>query len=431
MPHQPTTIVAAVGLAVLALGLGERKPPSDTLSLRLAPQAARADQAGQDDRQSNPFIVSRVLVADLGPERIRHAVHRRARDGPRIVGWGRRVVELPFASSASATEVVPARKGLDHSNGGCALDVNGDGVDEIVVARAAPDGRDMEFLWFEEVAGQRTWAEHSLGRLVSTRFGVPHDIVPFAARRPDGTEVKGVAAVIERQQLVWYEMPADPRQPWKRHDIGTLPAKNQSGLLVGDVAGRGRSDLLCGMFWAACPSDPTREGWTFHRFGDWDRNGWGGMTKHALADLNGDGQPEIIAAEAEIPAARLGIFQPSPDRTKPWTCRVLDDRLYCPHSLVVADLDADGRDEIVVGEMTCGGWSFPPNPRPRLLAYLNQGKETFPVKILSEGWGIHEMGWVAAGNQGGLFLYGADEIQDQRFKDMRTRVNYWHVVPRD
>lgn len=428
MDRQPTPRRTALGLAVLALMLGAMIPLPQALSQDPVPQAAKADGAARDDASSHPITVRRVLVADLGPERIRHAVHRRSRDGVRIVGWGRRVVELPFAPAATAVEVVPARPGLEHSNGGCALDITGDGVDEIVVARAAPAGPDIEFLWFEEVAGQRTWAEHAVGRFPG-RFGsAPHDIVPFSGKRPDGTPVRGVVAVIERQKLVWFEMPPDPRQPWARHDIGTLPARNQSGLLAGDVAGHGRPDLLCGMFWAECPADPVGGTWTFHRFGDWDRNGWGGMTKHALVDVDGDGQAEIVATEAEIPDARLGIFRPQSDRTKPWQCQVVDNRLYCPHSLAVADLDADGRPDIVVGEMTCGGWQFPPNLRPRLLAFMNEGKSAFKPKTLSEEWGVHEMGWVTGGDPKGLLLYAADEIQDQRFKDMKTRVNFWHVV---
>lgn len=417
MDRRTAPLVAAGGLAVLALALG------------LTPRVAATAEPKPDERSGDPFTARHTLVADLGPERIRHAVHRRGRDGLRLVGWGKRIVELPFAPSAVAAEVVPPRKGLDFSNGGCALDIDGDGIDEVVVARPGADGRDIEFLWYEEVADRRPWVEHPLGRFPHAGSGAPHDIVPFSARRPDGTPVKGVVAVIDRQQLVWYETPADPRRPWTRHDIGTLPAKGQSGLLVGDVAGHGRSDLLCGMFWAECPADPSGEVWAFHRYGDWDRNGWGGMTKHALVDLDGDGRPEVVATEAEIPDARLGIFKPTQDRTKPWQCRVVESRLYCPHSLVAADLDADGRTDIVVGEMTCGGWSFPPAPHPRVTAYMNRGRGDIEARTLSEGWGVHEMGWVAGGGPRGLFLYAADEIQDQKFKDMRTRVSYWHVVP--
>lgn len=396
--------------------------------ISVLPAVEAAEQ--KDDRQPDRLRVKHVLIADIGPERIFHAVHRRTAEGERLVGWGRRIVELPFAPAAKLKEVVPARKRFAFSNGGCAMDINGDDIDEIVVARAGPGGRDIDFLWFEERTGSRTWIEHAIGTYRAEKFGVPHDIQPLVLQRSGQKPWRGIVAVIGRQKLVWYEMPGAPEKSWVRHDIGTLPRANQSGLLVGDVSGRGRSDILCGMFWAECPADP-RQHWKFHRYGDWDSNGWGGMTKHALADMNGDGVPEIVAAEAEIPNARLGIFEAASDRSKPWRCQILEKTLYCPHSLVVADLDADRRPDIVVGEMTCGGWSFPMNPRPRVLAYVNEGKGKFQVRTIAEKAGIHEMGFFRAQDKLGIVLYGADEIQDTRFKDMRTRINYWRVRPAD
>ncbi|MBW3540819.1 MAG: VCBS repeat-containing protein [Planctomycetes bacterium] len=387
-----------------------------------------ADEPALNEKSDQALKVQHVLIANLGPERIRHAVARRGRNGERLVGWRYRVVEFPFAASAAAKEVVAARERLEYSNGGCAMDVDRDGVDEIVVARSDPGGREIEFVWFKEAAGKAAWIEHVIGRYESPTHAVPHDIQPFEMPRTDAAAWRGIVAVMARQRLVWYEMPRDPRQPWTRHDIATLPAKNQSGLTVGDVSGRGRADLLCGMYWVECPADPARDGWKFHRFGDWDKNGWGGMAKHALVDLDGDGTPEIVASEAEIPAARLGVFRAPADRTSPWECRVLDAKLYCPHSLIAADLDRDGRQDIVVGEMSAGGWSFPRHPNPRLVAWLNQGEGRFSTELLFEGVGIHEMGATAAG-AGTLRLYGADEIQDQKFPDMRTQISFWLVSP--
>ena len=82
----------------------------------------------------------------------------------------------------------------------------------------------------------------------------------------------------------------------------------QSGLAVGDVARRGRPDLVWGMYWVECPADPVHEAWSRHRYGDWNDGGWAGMAKVAIADLDGDKQTEIVATEAEIPNSRLGIF---------------------------------------------------------------------------------------------------------------------------
>ena len=111
--------------------------------------------------------------------------------------------------------------------------------------------------------------------------------------------------------------------------------------------------------------------------------------------MDGDGQNEIVASQAEIPEAKLGIF--SLDRSRLdelWQVREVDSGLYCPHSLVLADLNRDGHIDIVTGEMTAGAWSCPLNPRPRILAYLANGDGTFKQRLLAEGRGVHEMGVV-------------------------------------
>ena len=189
----------------------------------------------------------------------------------------------------------------------------------------------------------------------------------------------------------------------------------------------GRADVACGMFWAECPADPIKDAWMIRRFGHWEDGGWGGMAKLGLADMDGDGRLEIVASEAEIPNARLGIF--SRNKTKLdglWTCREIEAGLYCPHSLVLADLDGDSWTDFVIGEMTAGGWSFPLNPHPRILAYLNRGEKPFERHTLAEGLGVHEMGSVPDKQKGALILFAADEIQ-QKFPEMRTQVSSWSL----
>ena len=383
-----------------------------------------------------PFIAAKpaklevrhTLLADLGHEHIAHAVFRHTPEGGAVIGWGERILQWPLGRP-ELTELQARRPDAEYSNGGCAIDVNGDGRDEIVVARGrSRSGSDPELLWFEEAAPGKPWTEHYIAKLGTGQIA-PHDIEPLVISRSDGVGVRGVVAVLDRRQLIWFEIPNDPRQPWPRHEIAELPLASQSGIAVGDVAEHGRPDVVCGMFWAECPADPTREAWRVHRFGQWQDGGWGGMAKLALADMDGDGHLDIVASEAEIPDARLGVFTRNAGQLDaPWHCREVEKGLYCPHSLVLADLDGDKRTDIVVGEMTAGGWSFPLNARPRIMAYLNRGNDPFERRQLVEGEGVHEMGLAPKSGDGALTIFAADEIQPQKFPEMKTRVSAWTIT---
>ncbi len=388
-------------------------------------------RAGGDE--PDPFQVRHQVLAQLGGEHIGHAIYRRSAGGARIVAWGDRVLEWPLDGSKAATEVVAATPGMGYSNGGCAVDLDGDGSDEVVVARGEGRwGRNPELVWFQEQPGRDTWVEHRVEALPGKPNDSPHDIAPFSLKLPSGKQLRGMVVLISRRQLVWYEIPAALTEPWRRHEIATFPGTEEhSGMAIGDVAGRGRPDIVCGMFWAECPADPTRDPWTLHRYGSWTDGGWGGMAKHGLADLDGDGRLDIVACEAEIPNARLGVFHhagQSGDRT--WEYDEIERGLYCPHSLVVTDLDGDGRPDIIVGEMTAGGWDFPLRTEPKIFAYRNEGNRHFRKSTLVSGWGVHEMGIVPRHAAGTTIIFAADEIQPQKFPDMKTHVSTWRITAR-
>ena len=393
------------------------------LFLFLLANAAYADDPKPAGK--TPLQVEHQLLADLGGEHIAQAIYRRGRAGISIVSWGDRILEWPL-KKPQLREVVPPIKNVGYSNGGCALDIDGDGIDEIVVARGR--GRwsgDPELYWFEEKKSGK-WAAHKAGPMGRGSIS-PHDLVPISFSIGQRS-VRGVLAVLDRRQLVWYEIPANPAEAWTPHVIATLPKKNQSGLKVGDVSGRGRADVLCGTYCVECPADPLKESWKVRRYSHWEGGGWGGMDKIELADLDGDGHPEIVASEAEIPESKLGIFSRDPQNPEGlWKYHEIDAGLYCPHSLVVTDIDGDKRADIVVGEMTAGGWSFPLNPHPRLIAYLNRGNGKFKRTVLDDNWGVHEMGLLPRKADGPVILFAADETQTQKFPEMKTYVNMWTI----
>jgi len=391
-----------------------------------------------------PVRIEPMLINQLGEEHFGNAVYRRGLEGPRIAASGNRILEWSVQASAPTTEVVPPDS-ESYQNGACAMDVNEDGIDEMIVGRTAgKPGTDL--LWFEEVKGQKNWKEHLISYVKNGKGeeGL-HDIMPFYIKNSE-KKLRGVAAVVNRKRVFWYQIPDDATQPWTEHMIADLNEYgaecSQSGLVPGDIAGKGRQDLVCGNFWMECPADPTTGTWQVHRYSNWDRRTtpklpgvpewvsnerFGGMNQLDLGDMNSDGNLDIVSADAEIPEARVGIF--CQDKSNPdglWNETVIDTGIYCPHSLVVTDVNADNLPDIIVGEMTAGGWYFPKNSSPRLYLYLNKGNLKFQKHVLHTGWGSHMMRMAPKQDHKDIFVFAADEIQSW-YKDMTTHVVGWTI----
>ena len=257
-----------------------------------------------------------------------------------------------------------------------------------------------------------------------------------------------MAIVVNRKRLFWFQIPDDITQPWIQHSIADLAEYGavapQSGLVPGNIAGNGQPDLVCGNFWAECPVNPATEPWQIHRYSNWDKRStpvfsevpawvkdqpFGGMNQLDLGDMDGDGKLDIVATDAEIPDARVGVFCRDPLNFRDlWKETIIDTGLYCPHSLVVTDVNKDNRPDIIAGEMTAGGWWFPRTPAPKLYLYLNQGNLKFKKYILHEGWGIHMMRLVKIQPDDRVFVFAADEIQSW-YKDMNTHIVGWIISP--
>jgi hypothetical protein len=110
-----------------------------------------------------PVKIEPMLISQLGSEHFGNAIYRRGKDGPRIAASGNRILEWPIQANAPVREVVPPTPN-NYNNGACALDVNGDSINEMIVARKV-DKTATDLLWFEEISGQQQWKGISLSVL--------------------------------------------------------------------------------------------------------------------------------------------------------------------------------------------------------------------------------------------------------------------------
>ncbi|MEM8487616.1 MAG: family 16 glycoside hydrolase [Bacteroidota bacterium] len=234
------------------------------------------------------------------------------------------------------------------SNSEFALDVNGDGWDDIVSSG-------WMFMkgayWYENpkrpTAAGEQWKSYKIHQAFNME-GVIHDDIDG-----DGDEdiLVNHWSLVDGQGMTWLEHIDEA--PWFiEHVIGREGDTHGNGL--GDINMDGRIDIITGQGWYEQPEVATDKPWTFHA--DWQFQSAdpsrAGATAHPdlVYDVNEDGLNDIIIGSAHAYGLAWYEQKLGADGTRSFEHHWIETDYSVFHTLALGDLNGDGKDDLIAGK---------------------------------------------------------------------------------
>ena len=273
-----------------------------------------------------------------------------------LVTWGDRLL---WRGLPRGKQQVIRGRGRVFAEGGCLLDVDGDGRLDVVVNEGGPEAG---LVWYRSPEGRGAWTRH----VIDTGVDAP-DMLPATLLGH-----RGVLLIHKGMQVRFYEIPADPAARWPVQEVYSFYSPSrQGGLRMADIDGDGHPDILAGMYWIRSP-ESFELPWRLFAIVLWNET-----PVSAMLRLNYTA-PELVAAQRQMQPARLARFEKPADPRQLWIEHRLDSvpDLADVNSLDAADFDGDGHPDLLIAEK--GGAS-------RLLVLYNEGEVRYRPAILARG----------------------------------------------
>ena len=396
-------LIVLVTATVVALRQPSAPPPAASPTTASAPVTTTSTLAPSTTTTAAPGVMAfteHVVDADRAGDC--KAVGDIDGDGrPEAIVGGASLVLYRFApggepGAAPAGRIVLRERAEREFSTDCQLgDLDGDGDLDLVV----PDERRL--LWIVNpgpAADPFTtpWPD----QLIGTTDTWTHDVL-LADLDGDGT-----LDVITRRQGatdIWLHR----SDAWSRHRITD---QGGEGTAVGDVDGDGDLDIVAGGTWYEHPDSDlaTDPEWTDHQIEEIAEGDlpvpdltWGSV---AVADIDGDGRNDIVYGPMEDTGRKFAWYSPAEPDASSWTEHLIttDPIPAGIHSLQVADMDGDGRLDVVTARMH--------DHQPSTVSvWVNGGDGTWAEHVLATT-GLHNLRLADIDGDGDLDIFGANYV---------------------
>lgn len=239
--------------------------------------------------------------------------------------------------------LIEDRNGYVRSNGEWAYDINGDGHTDVVsmdffegsvnwYENPGPDGLAKGLLWTKHVLADTGYGTNEASYLVDVTGDAKPEWVSDQWNKTNPLMIWSFGAGEDNKPIL------------TGHLVG---ASTGHGIGFGDLNNDGRNDILVGTGWYECPEgDALNQRWKFHQV--WEIQGACPMIIH---DVDGDGVNDVIVSNAHNFGIHLwrGLGK-GDDGEQKFEETLIDDSFSQAHCLHLADLDGDGQQEIVTGK---------------------------------------------------------------------------------
>ncbi len=236
-------------------------------------------------------------------------------------------------------------------------DLDGDGHRVVV---AACNGR---LLYLHSPADPRQsagWTVTTIDQSTGADIGQWNDVAVGSIDAANGLDV--VACNQSTGRLSWFKSPAADTANgtgWTRSDIDATTRTNAASVAIADFDSDGRLDVISTapgeaggsaprIAWYQNPADPVAGTWTKVPIGDLTS-----ATRLTLADLDADGRSDVISLNG--PGRQVGWYVRPVDATTTWSGFLIT--LYTsntPVDVKAADIDANNQLDLVVATQSAG-----------------------------------------------------------------------------